>query len=202
VTLNLADSAIFGRIAHSPVVAVMTSPGYNQEDDSILFGGETVARLISDSNVFGRRIDEELRLSRETLRDMQPQQESDVTLNLAIDAPEMRQYQRMMLDYLGQSHHEIQYSGSIGITHVAPPVRLNITYIDDDLIPQSLEEELTQEVMDTLFSGRSRMQNMGEILDTNSMTHRDDNGYIEMIMDTVILIYLMVLLLKKLFNIY
>ena len=32
-----------------------------------------------------------------------------------------------------------------------------------------MEEELTQEVMDTLFGGRSRMQNTGEILD---MAHR------------------------------
>jgi len=71
-----------------------------------------------------------------------------------------------------------QPSGSTGITRLGSPFRLNITYLDEDeeeLIPQPLEEELTQEVINTLFGGgvgRSRMQNMGEILYTNNMLHR------------------------------
>lgn len=108
---------------------IMTEPGYNAED-SIVFGRE----LIDEGLRFGRRIDEELRLSLETMRNIpletQPQQ---MTLRRRENAPEVRQYQRMMMDYLlSQSHPEMLHSGSTGITHIGSPFELDevLTLLD------------------------------------------------------------------------
>ena len=119
--------------------AVMIEPGYNAED-SIVFGRE----LIGEGIRFGRRIDEELILSLETLRNMpletQPQQEQGFTLRRRENASELRQYQRMMIDYLlSQSHPEMLHSGSTGITRVGSPFELNVTYRN----PEELDEVWT-----------------------------------------------------------
>jgi Ring finger domain len=114
------------------IEAIMSEPGYSAED-SIVFGRE----LIDEGLRFGRRIDEELRLSLETMRNMpieiQPQQESGFTFRRRENAHELRQYQRMMMDFI-QSNSEIRPYNSI-----VSPFELNVTYQN----PEELDEVWT-----------------------------------------------------------
>ena len=95
--------------------AIMTEPGYNAED-SIVFGRELIDEGI------------------------QPQQEQGFTLRRRENVHELREYQRLMMDYLlSQSHPEMLHSGSTGITRVGSPFELNVTYRN----PEELDEVWT-----------------------------------------------------------
>ena len=94
---------------------IMTEPGYNAED-SIVFGRELIDEGI------------------------QPQQEQGFTLRRRENVHELREYQRLMMDYLlSQSHPEMLHSDSTGITRVGSPVELNVTYRN----PEELDEVWT-----------------------------------------------------------
>ena len=95
--------------------AVMIEPGYNAED-SIVFGRELIDEGI------------------------QPQQEQGFTLRRRENVHELREYQRLMMDYLlSQSHPEMLHSDSTGITRVGSPFELNVTYRN----PEELDEVWT-----------------------------------------------------------
>jgi hypothetical protein len=107
-------------------IGIMTAPGYNAED-SIVFGREIIDEgLISSLEISNR--------------DVQLLQESGMTLRRRENAHDLRQYQRMMMDYLlSQSHPEMLHSGSTGITRVGSPIELNVTYRN----PEELDEVWT-----------------------------------------------------------
>ena len=95
--------------------AVMTETGFNVED-GIVFGRELIDEGI------------------------QPQQEQGFTLRRRENVHELREYQRLMMDYLlSQSHPEMLHSDSTGITRVGSPVELNVTYRN----PEELDEVWT-----------------------------------------------------------
>ena len=98
----------------------------------------------------------------------QQEQERGATLHRRENASELRATYQNYIDRFALP----QPSGSTGITRVGSPFGLNVLYANEELIPQPL----TQVAMDNLFAGSymtgSRMQNMGEVLYTNSMFHR------------------------------
>ena len=135
--------------------AVMTETGFNVEDGI----------------VFGRRIDEQLRLSLETMREsaqllpeIQPQQ---MTLRRRENVHELREYQRLMMDFI-QNHSVIRPYGSIGITHVGLPVELNVTYRN----PEELDEVWT--LLDSISATTDSISATAVAAEDNSSDEEDE----------------------------
>ena len=123
--------------------AIMTEPGGYNVEDSIVFGRE----LIDEGLRFGRRIDEELRLSLETLRNMpletQPQQQQGVTLRRRENASELRIAYRNMIDRFVHSPDSVLDSQPASISATAD----NSSDDDEDEMysPHSLGGDLYDE---------------------------------------------------------